>query len=62
MIQGVIELLQSIQSFNGSNQLEGAISQLQQIKNAVDQMQQNVNNLLNNWGAISNSTEELKID
>lgn len=60
MIQGVIELLQNLQSITGSNQLDGAISQLQQVKNAVDQMQYDVNNILNNWGAISNSTAELK--
>lgn len=60
MIQGVIELLQNLQSITGSNQLDGAIYQLQQVKNAVDHMQQDVNNILNNWGAISNSTAELK--
>ncbi|NKC58990.1 YhgE/Pip domain-containing protein [Vagococcus fluvialis] len=60
MIQGVIELLQNLQSITASNQLDGAISQLQQVKNAVDQMQYDVNNILNNWGAISNSTAELK--
>ena len=60
MIQGVIELLQNLQSITGSNQLDGAISQLQQVKNAVDQMQYDVNNILNNWGAISSSTAELK--
>jgi putative membrane protein len=60
MIQGVIELLQNLQCITGSNQLDGAISQLQQVKNAVDQMQYDVNNILNNWGAISNSTAELK--
>lgn len=60
MIQGVIELLQNLQSITGSNQLDGAISQLQQVKNVVDQMQYDVNNILNNWGAISNSTAELK--
>ncbi|MBO0436383.1 YhgE/Pip domain-containing protein [Vagococcus fluvialis] len=60
MIQGVIELLQNLQNTTGSNQLEGAINQLQQVKNAVDQMGQDVNNILNNWGAISNSTADLK--
>lgn len=60
MIQGVIELLQNLQSITGSNQLDGAISQLQQVKNAVDQMQYDVDSILNNWGTISNSTAELK--
>ncbi len=60
MIQGVIELLQNLQNTTGSNQLDGAISQLQQVKNVVDQMGQDVNNILNNWGTISNSTAELK--
>lgn len=60
MIQGVIELLQNLQSITDSNQLDGAISQLQQVKNAVDQMQYDVDSILNNWGTISNSTAELK--
>ncbi|MFW7420845.1 YhgE/Pip family protein [Vagococcus fluvialis] len=60
MIQGVIELLESLQSFTHSNHLDGFIAQLQQAKNTVDHMKQDVDNVLNNWGSISNSTEELK--
>ena len=60
MIQGVIELLENLQSFTHSNHLDGFIAQLQQAKNTVDHMKQDVDNVLNNWGSIPNSTEELK--